>query len=293
MKSLISVLDLREEEVRSILKGASSVKEGRIRKLKGDALLLFMEPSTRTRISFEKACRSLGLSTYTVTGESSSMSKGESFYDTLKTFEALGFGLVIFRVPFILYPYEDLISDLNLSLINAGDGTHQHPTQGLIDLFTLLEVYKDIRGVKVLYVGDILHSRVFRSGVPLMRMFGARVSVCGPKTLIPRDMKVFGIEEVFDSVDEGIEWADVVIWLRLQKERQRENYIASERSYFEQFGLTRERYRRLRGYFMHPGPVNREIDIDGSLLYSEKSLIQEQVRNGLFVRMAVLEWCLR
>ncbi len=293
MKSLISVLDLREEEVRSILKGASSVKEGRIRKLKVDALLLFMEPSTRTRISFEKACRSLGLYTYTVTGESSSMSKGESFYDTLKTFEALGFGLVIFRVPFILYPYEDLISDLNLSLINAGDGTHQHPTQGLIDLFTLLEVYKDIRGVKVLYVGDILHSRVFRSGVPLLRMFGARVSVCGPQTLIPRDINVFGIEEVFTSVDEGIEWADVVIWLRLQKERQRENYIASERSYFEQFGLTRERYRRLRGYFMHPGPVNREIDIDGSLLYSYKSLINEQVRNGLFVRMAVLEWCLR
>ncbi|WP_457601659.1 aspartate carbamoyltransferase catalytic subunit [Hydrogenivirga sp.] len=293
MRSLISVRELEKEDVGELLKTARNFKDGGEEALKGDVALLFLEPSTRTRVSFEKACRNLSLNTYTVLGESSSLSKGESFLDTLKTFEALGFRAVIFRVPFVLFPYEELTRSLDLSLINAGDATHQHPTQGLIDLMTLQEAYDSLEGLKVLYVGDILHSRVFRSGVHLLKLVGARVSVCGPATLIPRDIHVFGVEEVFTSVDEGIEWADAVIWLRLQRERQKENFIPSERSYFEQFGLTRDRYKRLKGYFMHPGPVNREIDIDGTLMYSERSLIQDQVKNGLFVRMAVLSWCLR
>jgi len=292
MRSLVSVRDLKKDDVLNIVRKAKDFKKGERVEYAKDVALLFLEPSTRTRVSFEKACRNLGLKTYTVLGESSSITKGESLFDTLKTFEALGFSAVVFRIPFVLFPYENLVRDLNLSLINAGDGTHQHPTQGLIDLFTLLERFDDIQGLKVLYVGDIAHSRVFRSGASLLKMFGARVSVCGPRTLIPRDIQVFEVEKVFDSVDEGIDWADVVIWLRLQKERQRENYIPSERSYFEQFGLTKERYEMLKGSFMHPGPVNREIDIDGSLLYSEKSLILEQVRNGVPVRMAVLNWCL-
>ncbi len=291
MRSLVSVRELGKKDAEDILKKAKGYKKGKVSKLEGDIALLFLEPSTRTRVSFEKACRRLGMNTYTVLGESSSLTKGESFLDTLKTFEALGFSGIVFRVPFVLFPYEGITESINLSLINAGDSTHQHPTQGLIDLFTLKEVYGKLDGIKVLYVGDILHSRVFRSGAPLLRMFGAEVSVCGPRTLIPRDVHVFGVKEVFDSVDEGIDWADVVIWLRLQRERQRENFVPSERSYFERFGLTRERYKNLKGYFMHPGPVNREIDIDGSLLYSEKSLIQEQVKNGLYVRMSVLSWC--
>ncbi len=292
MRSLLSTRDLSKDQVEDILELARSFKGGRAGRLEGSLALLFLEPSTRTRVSFEKACRELGLDTYTVLGESSSMVKGESFIDTLRTFEALGFDGVVFRVPFVLFPYEDIVESLNISLINAGDGTHQHPTQGLIDLFTALEACGDLKDLKVLYVGDISHSRVFRSGVYLFNMFGARVSVCGPRTLIPRDVRALGVEEVFDSVDEGIEWADLVIWLRLQKERQRENLIPSESSYFQQFGLTRERYKRLKGFFMHPGPVNREVDIAGELLYSDKSLILEQVRNGLFVRMAVISWCL-
>ena len=292
MKSLVSVRDLSKEQAKSIVDSARSFKGGGRAVIEGSVALLFLEPSTRTRVSFERACRELGLETYTVLGESSSIVKGESFFDTLKTFEALGFKGVVFRVPFVLFPYGDLLKDLDLSLINAGDGTHQHPTQGLIDVFTALEAYGDLKDLKVLYVGDISHSRVFRSGVYLFSIFGAKVSVCGPRTLIPRDIRALGVEEVFDSVDEGIEWADLVIWLRLQRERQSENLIPSERSYFEQFGLTRERYKRLRGFFMHPGPVNREVDIAGEVLYSEKSLILEQVRNGLFVRMAVLRWCL-
>ena len=292
MKSLVSVRDISREEANDILNNARLVKGSKIKPIDGTVALLFLEPSTRTRISFEKACRKLGLDTFTVLGESSSMVKGESFFDTLKTFEALGFSGVVFRVPFVLFPYENIVENLNISLINAGDGTHQHPTQGLIDIFTALEAYGDLKDLKVLYVGDISHSRVFRSGVYLFNMFGAKVSVCGPRTLIPRDIRTLGVKEVFDSADEGIEWADLVIWLRLQRERQRENLVPSEKSYFERFGLTRERYKRLRGFFMHPGPVNREVDIAGELLYSDKSLVLEQVKNGLFVRMAVLRWCL-
>lgn len=292
MGSLISVRDLSREQVEEILDIAGSFKDGKTENLKGSVVLLFLEPSTRTRISFEKACRELGLETFSVLGDSSSIVKGESFFDTLKTFEALGFSGVVFRVPFVLFPYEGLVRDIDLSLINAGDGTHQHPTQGLIDLFTVKEAYGDIEGLKVLYVGDIHHSRVFRSGAPLFSMFGAKISVCGPRTLIPRGIDVFDVEKVFDSVDDGIEWADLVIWLRLQKERQKENLVPSEKSYFEQFGLTRERHKKLKGFFMHPGPVNREVDISGDVLYSEKSLVLKQVRNGLLIRKAVLKWCL-
>ncbi len=293
MRSLISVQDLKKDDVNKILRLAREFKEGRKEKLEGDVALLFFEPSTRTRISFEKACKLLGLRVYNVAKVTSSMEKGETFFDTLKTLEALEFKGVIFRVPFVFFPYKETVESLNLSLINAGDGTHQHPTQGLIDLFTLIEKLGSVENLKVLFVGDIAFSRVFRSSAPLLKMFGARVSVCGPKTLIPREIGVFGVEHVFDSVDEGIDWADVVVWLRLQKERQKENYIPSESSYFEQFGLTKERYKKIKKFFMHPGPVNRNVDIDGELIYSEKSLIYEQAKNGLFIRMATVYYCFK
>jgi len=288
MRSLISVWDLGRDDVEEILSLCADLKRGRGKRLEGDVALFFLEPSTRTRVSFEKACRELGLGFSSVIGESSSLSKGESFFDTLKVFEALGFRAVVFRLPFVLFPYRELVENLNLSLVNAGDGTHQHPTQGLIDLFTLLEHHGDLSKLSILYVGDILHSRVFRSGAPLFRMFGAKVAVCGPRTLIPRNIDAFGVEEIFSDLDEGIEWADVVIWLRLQRERQRESFIPSESSYFAQFGLTPERHEKLRGFFMHPGPVNRNTDIGEDLLYSPKSLIYKQMENGLFMRMAVL-----
>ncbi len=293
MRSLISSADLSKEEVLTIYDLFVSLKKGSsYPRLDGDVALLFFEPSTRTRISFEKAAKLLGLRTYTVSSEGSSLVKGESFFDTLKTLEALDFRSVVFRVPFVLFPYESLTKEVSLSLINGGDGTHQHPTQGLIDLFTLLEAYGSLEGLKVLYVGDIAHSRVFRSGLPLLKTFGAEVSVCGPLSLIPSDVKALGVSEIFTHIEEAIHWADAVIWLRLQKERQKEKLIPSERSYFQKFGLTKDRYSKLRGYFLHPGPVNREVDIEGDLIYSEKSLIQQQVRNGLFVRMAVFVWCL-
>jgi len=288
MKSLISSLDLKKDQVEEILKYAKEFKEGKEEKIKASVVLFFAEPSTRTRLSFEKAARELGMETYLVSGSESSTVKGESYFDTLKTFEGLGFDFVVFRVPFVLFPYKEIVESLNLKLINAGDGTHQHPSQGLIDLFTLIEKFGELKGLRVLYIGDIKHSRVFRSGAPLLNMFGAKVGVCGPKTLIPRDIDVFNVK-VFNDVDDGIEWADVVVWLRLQKERQKENYIPSEASYFKQFGLTEERYEKVKLY-MHPGPVNRNVDIHHELVYTPKSLIQEQVKNGISVRKAIYKF---
>ncbi len=289
MKSLISSYDLSKDQVEEILRLAKEFKEGKVENLNASAVLFFAEPSTRTRLSFEKAARELGISTYLVSANESSTVKGESFEDTLKTLEAMGYDFGVFRIPFVFYPYKPFVEKLSLRLINAGDGTHQHPSQGLIDLFTLKEKFGDIKGLRVLYVGDIKHSRVFRSGLPLFKMFGADVSVCGPATLIPREAEALGVKKVFSDVDEGIRWADVVIWLRLQKERQKENYIPSESSYFKQFGLTEERLEKVK-FYMHPGPVNRNVDIAYNLVYTEKSLIYEQVKNGVPVRKAIYKF---
>ncbi|MCS6958091.1 MAG: aspartate carbamoyltransferase [Aquificaceae bacterium] len=290
-RHLISTRDLDLKTLHAIRGLYLDFKEGRKEELKGDVTLLFLESSTRTRLSFEKACRLLGLRTYYVGRGEGSTEKGESFYDTVKTLEALGFDCIIFRVPFVLFPY-DRYKEEFVSLINAGDGTHQHPTQGLIDIFTALDAYKTLEGLKVVYVGDIIHSRVFRSGSYLFKLLGARLGVCGPRTLIPSDLSPFGVEHAFDSVDEAIEWADLCIWIRLQEERFQENYITSKESYFMQFGLTKERYEKLNGYFMHPGPVNLYVDLDAEVLYKDKSLVLQQVKNGLYVRMATLYWAL-
>jgi aspartate carbamoyltransferase catalytic subunit len=153
---------------------------------------------------------------------------------------------LVFRVPFVLFPYEPFLEE-SISLINAGDGTYQHPTQGLIDLFTAFEHYPSLEGLKVLFVGDVLHSRVFRSSGELFSRFSAQLGVCGPATLIPSDLSPFGDVKVFDSVDEGIDWADLVIYLRLQEERFKESFVPSKESYFLQFGLTKERYKKAKG----------------------------------------------
>ncbi|WP_448587745.1 aspartate carbamoyltransferase catalytic subunit [Thermocrinis sp.] len=291
-RNLITVRNLNPEEINHLYELFKGFKEGRKEVLGGKGVLLFLESSTRTRLSFEMALRELGMDTYYVGKGESSVEKGETFKDTLRTLHALGFDVVVFRVPFVLFPYEPYLN-LGISLVNGGDGTHQHPTQGLIELFTVMEHYPSIEGLKVLFVGDILHSRVFRSSGELFRKLGARLGVCGPATLIPSDLSPFGEVEVFDSVDEGIEWADLVVYLRLQEERFKESYVASKESYFLQFGLTRERYKKLKGYFMHPGPVHPYVDVDGDVLYAEKSLVSEQVRNGIPTRKAVIYYLLR
>lgn len=287
MRHLISTRDLTKRDVEEFYGLFKEFKKGRKERLEGDAALVFLESSTRTRFSFERACRLLGLRTYFAGRGEMSIEKGETFYETVKALSAIGFNVLIFRVPFVLFPYEGYMEE-KMCLINAGDGTHQHPTQGFIDLFTALEVYGSLEGLKVLYVGDIFHSRVFRSGSHLFKMYGATVGVCSPRTLLPADLSAFGVDRVFDHLDEAIHWADLLIQLRLQEERFKENHIASKESYFLQFGLTKERYERLKGYFMHPGPVNLYVDLDGDVLYSQKSLVTKQVENGLYVRMAVV-----
>ncbi|WP_448584657.1 aspartate carbamoyltransferase catalytic subunit [Thermocrinis sp.] len=286
-RHLITVRDLSIEEIQYLQSLFKDFKRGRRERLDGRAVLLFLESSTRTRLSFEIALRDLGMETYYVGKGESSIEKGESFRDTIKTLSTLDFKVLVFRVPFVLYPYESYLVE-NITLINAGDGAHQHPTQGLIDLFTVMEHYPSLENLKILFVGDILHSRVFRSSGELFRRFGAQLGVCGPATLIPSDLSPFGEVRVFDSVDEAIDWADLVIYLRLQEERFKESYVPSKESYFLQFGLTKDRYKRLRGFFMHPGPVNVYVDIDAEVLYGEKSLVLQQVKNGPYVRKAVI-----
>ncbi|MFN3870175.1 MAG: aspartate carbamoyltransferase catalytic subunit [Aquificaceae bacterium] len=290
-KDLISVRDLTKEDVINLRNLFEDFKKGRKESLEGDCALLFLESSTRTRLSFEKACNLLNLRSYYLGPRESSIEKGESFSDTIRTLQALGFRAVIFRVPFVLFPYQQYLGE-SISLINAGDGTHQHPTQGLIDLFTVLDVYGKVEGLKVLFVGDILHSRVFRSSAFLFKLFGAKVGVCGPRSLIPYDLSPFDVDVVFDDLDSAIDWADLCIWLRLQEERFKEQFIPSKESYFLQFGLTKERHERLKGYFMHPGPVNVYVDIDAQVLYSDRSLVLKQIQTGIYTRMAVLYWAL-
>ena len=291
MRSLIDVSQLSKNDIEHLFKLFKDFKGGLKKSLNGDVALLFLEASTRTRLSFQLACERLNLNTYYVGRGESSIEKGESFRDTLMTLQSLGFRAVIFRVPFLIYPYRNY-QDIKMSLVNAGDGSHQHPTQGLLDLFTLFEVYASIEGLNILFVGDILHSRVFRSSSYLFKLYGANVGVCAPKTLMPIDLSPFSVDAVFDVVEDGIAWADVVIYLRLQEERFKENFIPSKESYFLQFGLTKERYKNIKGYFMHPGPVNAYVDMDGDLIYSEKSLVLKQVENGVYTRMAVMYYLL-
>ncbi len=291
MRYILSTSDLKFQDVENIINLSKFFKEGGRRHIEGSVLLMFMEPSTRTRLSFERASYNLGLKVFNIDSFYSSMEKGESFEDTLKTIEALGIDVLVFRIPFSLIPYFKSIEVNHMSLINAGDGTNQHPTQALIDLFTLKEKFGNIKNLRIVYIGDILHSRVFRSSLPLLLIYEVEVGVCGPRTLLPPDLEELGVSFIFDNVDEAIEWADVCIWLRLQKERQKEQFISSDKDYFIQFGLDERRYKKVK-YFMHPGPVNRGVDIDERLVYSEKSLVLDQVKYGVFVRMAVLSYVL-
>ncbi|NPB07194.1 MAG: aspartate carbamoyltransferase catalytic subunit [Aquificae bacterium] len=282
MGHLLGVNDLTNEQVRELMTLARRLKEGEEVRVRGRAVLFFAEPSTRTRLSFEAGARRAGLEVQTVNAHESSAVKGESFYDTLRTLEALGADFTVFRVPFVLWPYGE-VTGVKSALINAGDGTREHPTQALVDLFTLLERLGSVEGLRVLFVGDVKYSRVFRSERVLLERFGARVGVCGPATLIPRGLE--GVE-LFYELDEALGWADAVVWLRLQRERQKEKEVPSLSSYFKLFGLTRERYKRVK-LFLHPGPVNANVDVEEELIYAPKSLVAEQVRNGPFVRAAL------
>ena len=294
-KHLLGLDGVPREEIEAILNTARSFREvldrpiKRLPTLQGKTVVnLFFEPSTRTRISFELAEKRLSADIVNFSASTSSVKKGETLIDTVKNIQAMKIDMVVIRHSSPGAPH--LLSRvLDANIINAGDGGHEHPTQALLDMMTIREKLGKLEGVTVALVGDISHSRVAMSNIHGLTTMGARVLVCGPSTLIPRKIEKLGVE-VYHNVDEVIPQADVLNILRLQLERQRKGLFPSLREYHNYFGITRERLEKATRplLIMHPGPMNRGVEISSDVADSEHSVILEQVTNGVAVRMAVL-----
>ncbi|MBI5025323.1 MAG: aspartate carbamoyltransferase catalytic subunit [Nitrospirae bacterium] len=294
-KDLLGIKDLSQDEINLIIDTATGFKDilGRdIKKvpaLRGKTVVnLFFEPSTRTRTSFELAAKRLSTDVINFSVPTSSVVKGESLKDTALTIQALGADFIIIRHSSAGVPHF-LSQVLKASVINAGDGANEHPTQALLDLFTIKEKKGEPRGLKVAIVGDIAHSRVARSNIYALTKIGANVRLIAPPTLIPAGIESLGVE-VFTSMDEGLKGIDVVMMLRLQIERQGRGFLSSLEEYFNLYGLTAERLSLAKedAIVMHPGPINRGVEIESDVADGPQSVILEQVTNGLAVRMAVL-----
>ncbi|PYJ97061.1 MAG: aspartate carbamoyltransferase [Verrucomicrobia bacterium] len=294
-KHLLDIESLSAKEIITVLDTARAFKavgERAIKKvpaLRGKTVVnLFIEPSTRTRISFELAALRLTADVINFTAEASSLKKGETLKDTARNLEALNADIIIIRHSAAGAPHF-LSRFLNSSVINAGDGAHEHPTQALLDTFTIRERRRKIAGLNVTILGDILYSRVARSNIWALTKLGANVTLCGPSTLVPRVFEQMGCRVTYD-VDEAIADADIINLLRIQHERQRQTMFPSIHEYTSLFGLNKERLRGTKSevLIMHPGPINRGVEIDSEIADSGRSVILEQVTNGLAVRMAVL-----
>jgi aspartate carbamoyltransferase catalytic subunit len=294
-KHLLGLEGMTKEEINLILDTAESFKEILERPirivptLRGVTVVnLFYEPSTRTRISFELAEKRLSAEVISFSANTSSVKKGETLKDTVRNIEAMKIDMVVVRHQCSGVPYF-LTQCLDSSIINAGDGAHEHPTQALLDLFTIREKYKKIKGLKVVIVGDIKYSRVARSDIWGFTTMGAKVAVCGPTTLMPYEIEKMGIE-VHHDVDEALGGADVVNVLRIQLERQKGGFLPSLREYTNKFGINIDRLKRLNENFtiMHPGPINRGVEITPEVADGPYSVILNQVTNGVAIRMAVL-----
>lgn len=300
-RHLLSVSDLSREQAIAILDTAnelSRASDGSIRKLptlRGRAIVnLFYEDSTRTRISFETAAKRLSADVINFSAKGSSVSKGESLKDTALTLQAMGADAVIIRHPSSGAPQRLADSGwIKGPVINAGDGTHEHPTQALLDAFTMRERFgsngSGLDGLSVGIIGDVLHSRVARSNVFLLTTLGARVTLIAPPTLLPVGSETWPATISY-NLDEVIEDLDVVMSLRIQRERMDQGFLPSEREFARHYGLNVERMESMKSgsVIMHPGPMNRGVEIDARSADSSKSLIVDQVTNGIFVRMAVL-----
>jgi aspartate carbamoyltransferase catalytic subunit len=294
-KDLLALEPLSGEQIRLILDTAEPFKEISERKIKkvptlrGETVVnLFFEASTRTRISFEFAEKRLSADTVNVASTGSSVSKGETLVDTARNLEAMRIDMVVIRHG-ASGAAQFLAERIESNVINAGDGTHEHPTQGLLDLLTLRDHFKTLDGLKVCICGDVLHSRVARSNIWGLKKLGAQVAVCGPRSLLPSAVDELGVE-VFDRIEAAIEWADALNILRLQLERMQAGYIPSLREYNRVFGVTRDRLERAPRdvLILHPGPMNRGVEIDSDVADGPHSVILDQVTNGVAVRMAVL-----
>ena len=294
-KDILQLQGMSEAQLRLILDTAKEMKEiidrdiKKVPTLRGKSIInLFYEPSTRTRTSFELAGKYLGADVVNITTSASSVVKGESLRDTLLTVEAMGVDAVVMRHE-VEGSAHFAAQVLKPVMINAGDGAHEHPTQGLLDMFTILQYKQRLEGLKVVIVGDILHSRVARSDIWGMKTLGADVHVAGPTPLLAREMEVMGIT-VHSSVEEAIRDADVINVLRIQKERQGKGLFPSSREYARLFGINAKRLQLAKPdvLLLHPGPMNRGLEIAPDVAYGEHSAIQEQVKNGLAIRMAIL-----
>jgi aspartate carbamoyltransferase catalytic subunit len=294
-RHLLGLEDLSRAEIETILDTAEDfveVSQRRRKKrtdLKGKVVVnLFFEPSTRTRNSFGLAAKRLSADTIDFSSSGSSVSKGETFIDTAKNIEAMGIDVVVVRHSVPGAPHL-LAQHLHTSVINAGDGAHEHPTQGLLDIFTIRRNKGRVEGLTVALVGDIAHSRVARSNIHGLTKLGARVIVCGPSTLVPRGIERLGVE-VAHRLDDVLPHCDVVNVLRIQFERQRGGLFPSVQEYFRLFGMHSERLRRARPdvLLLAPGPINRGVELTPEVADGPHSAILQQVTNGLAVRMAVL-----
>ena len=297
-KDLLGIQDLSADEIHLVLDTAAAFKQvgkravKKVPSLRGKTLVnLFIEPSTRTRSSFELAATRLSADVLNITAAASSLTKGETLKDTALNLQALHVDIIVIRHSAAGAPHF-LAKLLKASVINAGDGAHEHPTQALLDAFTIREKKGRIEGLNVTILGDILYSRVARSNIWLLTKLGAHVTLAGPSTLVPREFEQFGCRVTHD-IEKAICDADVINLLRIQHERQRKTMFPGIGEYSAIFGLNKARLARTKpdALIMHPGPINRGVEIDSEIADCGRSVILEQVTNGLAVRMAVLFLC--
>jgi aspartate carbamoyltransferase catalytic subunit len=292
---LLDLQDFSRQEIELVLETAKTFKEvssrdvKKVPALRGKTIvMLFFEPSTRTRTSFELAAKRLSADTLNIAPSTSSLTKGETILDTARNIEAMSVDAIVVRHSCAGVPHI-LAQNLEPSILNAGDGCRAHPTQALLDMFTIQEKLGHIEGLKVGIIGDILHSRVARCNIWGMTKMGAEVTVCGPSTLIPRGIEKIGAKVTYD-VDRVIRESDVLMLLRIQKERQKDKYLPSLREYARVFGIDDEKLHRAKKdvMIMHPGPTNRGVELTASVADGAHSFILDQVTNGVAIRMAIL-----
>ncbi|MGM0902066.1 MAG: aspartate carbamoyltransferase catalytic subunit [Bacillota bacterium] len=289
MNHLLTTTALTIEEINDILEDAQRFSTGELWQPKKQTFVanLFFEPSTRTKSSFYMAERKLGLDVIPFETETSSVQKGETLYDTVRTLEAIGLDAVVIRHHEDQY-FDELVGKINIPILNAGDGCGHHPTQSLLDLYTIKSEFGHFRGLKVAIIGDLRHSRVARSNADVLQRLGAEVVFSGPEEWFDENLLKYGR---YQPVDEAMETADVVMLLRIQHERHENGGCDFSGQYHQAYGLTVERERRMkpRSIIMHPAPVNRDVEIADCLVECERSRIFQQMENGVYVRMAVLK----
>ncbi len=294
-RHLLGLEGVPKEDLTLILDTAETFREvldrtiKKVPTLRGITVLnLFYEPSTRTRISFELAEKRLSADIVNFSASTSSVQKGESLRDTAQNIEAMKIDMVVVRHGSAGAPYF-LTQCIDANVINAGDGAHEHPTQALLDMFTIRRKYGRLDGLRVVLVGDVKHSRVIRSNIWGLKTMGASVALCGPSTLLPYEVERFGCD-VYTNLDKALDGADVVNIMRIQLERQKAGLFPSRREYTNLFGLNKERLKHLNNNYtiMHPGPMNRGVEVTSEVADSDSSVILNQVTNGQAARMAVL-----